>query len=416
MRRDTGKGSALTRLRTLPRRAWRLANHLVRRMLFPVLERLVPADDRYWCFCTWDRHYHTLDNPRAVLEAIRADRSIVPVVLQKRPSETGAEREWPGVRFVPAESWRGAYYLARSRVLLLGYALRAVSSYASRVTPKHLIVQLWHGIPLRRVGRMFPREEWWAAETPKYAAMVASTERERDNLAQAFAPLDRERIWLTGLPRNDFFLGEESVLPADYLACLEELRGALDGRRLVLYAPTWRDHAEDHYVFSADERVRLGALLRRHGAVLGVRGHSNVRNLPQYAEGPAEPEFLLLNHIPDVNVILRETAVLITDYSSIYLDFLLTDRPILHFTYDLEAYLQKRIGFLYELEEALAGPPLRDTEELLVHLERALAEGVADRERYQRVRDLFHRHGPDSGAQVADRIRALARDLQPAAD
>lgn len=368
---------------------------------------MLPADDRVWVFCSWERHYHTLDNPRAVLEAVADDPSVTAVVLQKARSPSGEDRDTPRLRFVRAESLRGAWYLARARVVVLAFGLRGLSSYAAGISRKHLVVQLWHGIPLRRIGRLFSRETWWAAETPKYAAMVASSERERGNLAEAFAPVPAEQIWVTGLPRNDFFLGDESALPPDYRAHLAELRRQLAGRRLVLYAPTWRDNEADHYRFSPEERQRFAEVLRRHHAVLGVRGHSNVRHLSTYTAGSDVAEIVSMNQYPDVNVVLRETAVLVTDYSSIYLDFVQTGRPVLHFTYDFDDYLSKRIGFFYELDEAFAGPPLLTFDQLLPRLEEALGSGVTDLGRYQRVHDLFHQHPGGSGASVARRIKGL---------
>ena len=390
-------------------KAFRFARYLLRRGLFPVFERIVPADDNLWCFCTWDRHWHTLDSPRAVLEALAGDTSVKAVVLQKVRSKSEEDRDTPGVAFVPAESLRGAWCLARSRVVLIAYGMKGLSSYATGLTRKHIVIQLWHGIPLRRIGRLFPRETWWAAETPKYSAMVASSEKERDHLAQAFEPVPREEIWLTGLPRNDFFLGDEAALPADYRAHLDGLRQQLGGRRLVLYAPTWRDREEDHYRFSPDESRRLSELLRRHNAVLGVRGHSNVRHLSRYTANSDVAEIITMNHIPDVNVIMRETAVLVTDYSSIYLDFVLTGRPILHFTYDFDTYLKNRIGFFYEVDEAFAGPRLLDFDQFLEHLDRALGAGVEDAPQYRHVRDLFHAHPAASGPAVAGRIKDLVQ-------
>jgi CDP-glycerol glycerophosphotransferase len=382
------------------------AAYLARRGLFRVWERLVPVDDKLWCFCTWESHYHTLDNPRAVLEAALRDRAdIKAVVLQKVRGGDVEARNTARIRFVPAESLRGAWYLARSGVVLTGYGLWGMSSYAADLTRKHRIIQLWHGIPLRYIGRLYARETRWEAETPKYTAMVASSERERENLARAFAPVPAENIWVTGLPRNDFILGEEALLPPDYAGHLGDLRTALAGRRLVLYAPTWRDREEDHYQFTPAESAALSEMLRGHRAVLGIRGHANVRHLPFYSA--ASDGILNMKEYPDVNVVLRETEVLITDYSSIFLDFLLMDRPILHFVYDFDAYLQKRVGFLYEVDEAFPGPMSRTFPELLAHLDAALAHGVADRVRYHRVRELFHRHDGDSGLAVARRILAL---------
>ena len=396
------------------RKARSLAGLLVRRILFPLLDRVVPVNEHLWCFCTWDRHYHTLDNPRAVFEAIKDDPSITKIVLQKTRGRDGSVEDGTNVKFVYGESLAGAYYLARSRVVLLGYALRGMTSYSQWLTTKHLVVQLWHGIPLRRVGRLFSREQWWESETPKYSAAVCSTEREGDHLAAAFAPIQRDRIWLTGLPRNDFILQDESTLPRDYRAHLAGLRGELRGRKLVLYAPTWRDRETDLYVFSREEKERLEPLLNRHQAVLAVRGHANVRQFGGYVDDHVSSAVISLNDIPDVNVILRKTDVLITDYSSIYMDFLLTGRPIIHFAYDFNAYTRDRGGFLYDLDEAFAGPVATRFVDLLRLLEIALSQGVSDENRYVRAKKLFHHHGDHSGSEVAERIRQLVQSSGPA--
>lgn len=396
-------------LSTFIRKSKSLYLNVLRRTAFLIFERFLPIDDRLWCFCTWERHFHTLDNPRAVLEAIReTDPSVVIVVLQKRRSTDGAESRIPGIRFVLAESLAGAFYLARSRVVLLAYGLRGLSSYATGLTAKHLIVQLWHGIPLRRIGRLFPRETWWSKETPRYGAMVASTERERKNLSEAFSPLPLERIWVTGLPRNDLLLGPEAGLPPDYGDQLTSLREQLKGRRLVLYAPTWRDREQDHYSISPTERDSLGRLLRKHDAVFGIRGHWNVRHLAAYRDDASIDEIITLDHFPDVNLILRETAVLVSDYSSIYLDFLLTDRPIIHFVYDFDRYLQSRVGFLYTTEEAFAGPTPRTFDDLLTDLHDALSPGWHGSDSQKQARELFHQHPERSALEVSRRIAELS--------
>jgi CDP-glycerol glycerophosphotransferase (TagB/SpsB family) len=123
-------------------------------------------------------------------------------------------------------------------------------------------------------------------------------------------------------------------------------------------------------------------------------------------ESPPE-EILHIGHYPDVTLVLRETKVLVTDYSSIFLDFLLTGRPILHFAYDYESWFESRMGFLFEPGDFFAGPVSRTFEEFLVHLDAALAHGVANRQQYDRVRDMFHQHGGNSGAAVAQLIRGL---------
>ena len=394
-------------LTALARSAASAARHIATSATFALAERVTPARDDYWCFATWARHPHTLDNPRAVFEAVRDDPSITKIVLRKDLSEAPCP-DGRNVVFVPAESLAGALYLARSGVILTGYAVGGMTSY-SRLLRKgrHAIVQLWHGIPLKRIGHLFPGEDFWDRETPLYSATVCSSDRDREMMASAFAPLPRERVWKTGLPRNDLILGDEASLPADYRDHLRQVDRTLAGRRMVLYAPTWREDADSLYTFSAEEERRLGEVLERHHAVLAIRGHPNVRSHEAYDRDRPAGAILSVNDYPDPNLLLRRTDVLVTDYSSIYIDFLLLDRPVIHFAYDLEAYLEER-GFLYDVDEAFAGPCARTFDDLLDHLEGALARDPEhSRRQRERAARLFHDHDDGAAAEVCDRIRAL---------
>lgn len=373
---------------------------------FIALESLSTARDDYWCFCTWTRHPHTLDNPRAVFEEVKHDDSIRKIILQKVPSEVPPDGT--NVKVVPAESLAGAYYLARSRVVILGYALRGITSYSHWLRGnRHHVIQLWHGIPLKRIGHLFPDETIWGAETGKYSATVCSSSQDREIMSKAFAPIPIERVWLTGLPRNDIILKQEEELPGDYRVALEDLDERITGRRLVLYAPTWRERRESIYSFSEEEQQELSRLLQKAGAVLAIRGHANVRHHGPFAEGKATNEIVPVDHIPEANLLLRRAALLITDYSSIYIDYLLLDRPIVHFAYDVAEYREER-GFLYDLEEAFAGPCARSFEDLLTHMEEALKAPNTHVQKRSNAYRLFHQHGSRPAAKVAMRIRALS--------
>ena len=214
-------------------------------------------------------------------------------------------------------------------------------------------------------------------------------------------------MWLTGLPRNDSILKPESALPEDYRKHLDDLRTRLAGRRLVLYAPTWRERADGIYAFSSGELAELEAVLKRNNAVFGIRGHANVRVQAADGQVAGSGAIIFLNDFPDVNVVLRLSEVLVTDYSSIYIDFLLTGRPILHFTYDMADYVKER-GFLYSLHDALTGPAIGTFADLSARLDEALQRGVTHGDQYARARTLFHAHGERAALDVANRVRALA--------
>jgi CDP-glycerol glycerophosphotransferase (TagB/SpsB family) len=395
----------LISFKKLPRRLLSLTRQLTYTVTFIVCERILPIKSGVWCFCTWDNYPHTIDNPRAVFEVVKNDSSIVKIIIQKRtektPSCTGKN-----VVYVSGSSIKGAYYLAISQVVLLGYSLGGLTSYSKFMTTKHIIVQLWHGIPLKKIGKLFPGETMWDEETHKYAATVCSSTQDKDIMAAAFAPLQINRVWLTGLPRNDFILCSDDELPLDYQKHLKDLQKRISGRKFILYAPTWRKDGKNLYVFSQAELIELSNLLIAHNAILGIRGHANVRNHQFSKKQDLPAGIMYVNDIPDVNIILRETEILITDYSSIYIDFLLTKRPILYFTYDVVSYLEER-GFLYELEEAFTDQYFTTFSMLLDKLSNILKNSIINEETYQRTLRLFHTHDFHSGRQVAEEILSL---------
>lgn len=387
----------------------RLRSYLLRMMrgiLFRLMEHVLPVQANRWCFATWHGTYaHTLDNPRAVFEEVRNDPTIEKVILRREGQAVESTTvEGVNVTLVDIESVRGAYLLATAGCVLTGFALSGLSTYSRFLTARHRIIQLWHGIPLKRIGKLFPGEKIWDAETGKYAATVCSAPRDQHFMGQAFAPLTSDRVWQTGLPRNSTILKPEAMLPMDYQRDLEKLRSQLAGRRLILYAPTWRDRGVGIYEFTVDEDQALHAVLERHDAVLGVRAHANRRSGAQ--DGSAT-RVLSMNEYPDVNVLVREAAVLLTDYSSIYIDFLLTGKPIVHFTYDLESYVTER-GFLYSLEDALATAPSLTAFAAIEQIDLALSGQFPHLHRYRSALELFHDHrGVHAAADVVAKIKTL---------
>ena len=383
----------------------RFSYYVFLKACFIFLEIVLPKNKNYWCFCTWQSYPHTLDNPRAVFEVVKSDPEICKIILRKDNSGLN-HSDGLNVKFVDAESIRGVYFTARSRVILLGYSLGGLSSYSNLITRRHCIIQLWHGIPLKKIGMLFPEEKFWPRETGKYSATVCSSSQDKEFMTRAFSPIPEDRVWQTGLPRNDTILKDERLLPDDYLAALREYRARIDGRKLVLYAPTWRIDSSNIYVFSDKELAQLDEVLESNNAVFAVRGHSNVRS-HQLMDGESGSFRIIdANAIADVNILLRLADVLITDYSSIYIDYLITGRPILHFTYDLESYYKER-GFLYDIDTAFASKEFLRFEDLIEKLDKALKGEGVDKEQYRRARELFHDHGDQSSAIVVGEIKRI---------
>ncbi|MER5862651.1 CDP-glycerol glycerophosphotransferase family protein [Kitasatospora sp. NPDC002040] len=278
--------------------------------------------------------------------------------------------------------------------------------------PGQVVLQTWHGSLLKRIAhdvehRWLTDSGYLAAldrEVPQWSLLVSPSAFATPILRRAFRYTGE--ILESGYPRNDLLAG-----PADASAVRRRL-GIPAGKRIVLYAPTWREDQQrsdgDGYRLGLrlDLAAARAALAEDH--VLLVRPHSHVAEpLPGAGDG-----FLLdVGDYPDVQELLLAADVLVTDYSSIMFDFAITGRPILFFTYDLEHYRDTLRGFYFDFEAEAPGPLLPSSAELLAAL-RSLTTGTALTDRhaaaYRRFRATHCRLDDGrAAARVVDRLLEL---------
>lgn len=275
-----------------------------------------------------------------------------------------------------------------------------------------VIVQTWHGTPLKRIAHdidsvQFADRQYLAKvaqETPHWSFLVSPNRFSTPIMKRAFA-FDGE-ILESGYPRNDLLraAGQEERARA-----VRDRIGLPEGKRVVLYAPTWRDdqfYQAGHYKF--DLRIDLEDARRRLGDdhVLLVRKHANiVDSVPGAGDG-----FVFdVSDYPEIGELFLISDILITDYSSLMFDFANTGRPMLFFTYDLDHYRDRLRGFYFDFEEKAPGPLIHTSEDLVTALRDI--DGTADRyaDAYRAFQDLFcdldDGHAAD---RVIDRMVQLA--------
>lgn len=379
---------------------------------FLAADRITPKYRNWWAFpaCAFTGMFS--GNERAVFEEVKDDPSIRKIVLTR---DKPVEVDGVNVEVVPLESPLGQHRLMRA-----GNAFVKHSPTRNLVYPVsgdlHNIVNLWHGIPFKRIGYasadMQHRLAGVAEEHARCRAVISSSKVDTLAMAASFYPLSIGEIWNTGLPRNDFILRGRERLPADMRAQLDALERALDGRRLVLFMPTFRNMQEDaYYRFGDDEIAFLGDWLRRNEAVLGVREHM-ADNARVYSRQLAGLDCLDLSDdaFPNPEMLYRASSALITDYSSSFIDYMLTGKPAVSFAYDHERYLGIERGGFYDLDFVFPGPVCRTFAELRAALE-GLFEPPTDVEAaaLEWKRRLFFDYVDDgSSARVVERVRQMA--------
>lgn len=402
-------------------------------------DRLLPKRRDHWAFFVHPlKPDQFIENSRAVFEQIKNDPTLCKVVFTRGRVSGLHLEDSCNLKVVDVQSMAGLCALARCGVLLLTNSIALDISWrwsdGSFVVlrpdyTRRIVVNLWHGIPLKRLFALtrpelrqhVDRIELRRKERAHYHGLISSSDVDSHAMAAMFHPIDPSCVWVTGLPRNDFLRRDESDLPAFLRDELQVIRELKQGRKLIVYAPTYRESsvaAAQYYQFSDDEIERLRTLLRKHSAVLGFRMHyfrkgEQLFNLERYIDGDTIVD---LGHtrINEIAPVLREADLLVTDYSSVYIDALYIDKPVFSFAYDLEHYQSQQNGLLYDMELAFPGPVVATFTELLVALEQELLqpEQIAS-VHYRMARKFFFNHQDDcNAARVVSRLKSLMAEAQ----
>ena len=329
-----------------------------------------------------------------------------------------------GIPTIKKSSLRGWWATARAGVLVVTHGQGDVNRYA---TSGAFLVQLWHGIPLKRIGldsaatTQVPNVPGAAAlrrviallyraTAQRISLMPAASDRSRGRLESAFA-LGGSRVIVTGEPRVDVLsAGEAEERRAAASALLEDATRALPkGVRTVLYAPTWRDGADDPAIPSASDWVRLIAMLEKQNVVLFVRSHPLGAGGYQPPLPSARVRMLGSDLLPDATPALPGIDVLITDYSSLAYDVGLLGMPVLYLAPDAEEYARTR-GFYGRYQDVAGTDTAHDWSSVTEQLERLLSDESAFAARAEASSTLSaqmhaHRDGRNS-SRVYRAIRA----------
>jgi CDP-glycerol glycerophosphotransferase (TagB/SpsB family) len=219
-------------------------------------------------------------------------------------------------------------------------------------------------------------------EAEHYDLTIATSQESRKTMLSAFDELpafrSNKNVVVTGYPRNDVLL--DAWWSDDNCPYLENIKGIVDFTFVICYLPTWRrqdiGRKQDllfDYGFDIDE---VEALLTRIDAILIMKVHERGAELALHPEhGDRKSRIFTPSDtaLPDIYPLLKRVNILITDYSSVYFDFLLLDRPIIFAPFDLHEFVGlDGQELFYDYDEVTPGPKATDWKRVLEFVERNL--------------------------------------------
>ena len=357
--------------------------------IFLVSDRLITKDEHLWVFPVGS-HGIWKDNIFFLYEEVRQHPEITPVIIyasgDKNLPDDGSLYNRTSLCGIWAMLKCGVIFIHHGRADLYWNGIRSRA---------RKLINLWHGVPLKKIG-IFDKKalnlkikKKFLKERNQYDLVISTSEMDEQTMANSFhIPLDIVKI--TGLPRNDMLMKDENELPLSVKRDLTRLRGLIGNQKLISYIPTWRKDTKGVYSFCDSEITRINDVLHEYNALLGIKIHPNNY---EPSKKISDLHYLDLNElqITEMGVILKLTDILVTDYSGVWVDYLLTNRPIVSFCYDMDSYLDER-GFYYNYETIFPGRINTDFNAFLEDLKLALNTASSrDTNEQSEIRKRFHK-------------------------
>jgi CDP-glycerol glycerophosphotransferase len=374
----------------------------LRRGFYPAMLRSAPVRDSVF-FVSWKGKQCT-GNPLGIAEELRRrgdDREHLWAITDwSVPVPEGGTGVLRGTE---------EYYeaLARSKYLISNDDMQS----PFRKRDGQFYLQTWHGTPLKRIGFDITNPQFisgtayfdhLARDVAQWDLLLSPNPFSTPIMRRAFR-YDGE-IAEYGYPGNDLLCRGDA---AEVAARVRDRLGLPAGKRVVLYAPTWRDNQvyANGRRYRFDMRLDLERAWRELGEdhVFLIRGHHH--NGDDVPAGMRDGFALNVTAYPDITELYLVSDVLVTDYSSAMFDFAVTGRPILFFTYDLAEYRDSLRGFYFDFEAEAPGPLLADSAEVIKAIRNVDAVAAAHRDAYQRFAARFcSLDDGKAGVRVCDRL------------
>jgi len=345
-------------------------------------------DKSIWIFGSWDGSVF-LDNSKYLfLASQKLQPSIKPIWISNNAALVHSLRK-NGYRAYQTFQIQAFLYGLRARYYFIDHA----PLYGGFFSPTNLwlsggakIIQLWHGVPLKRLDSIGLGEEHKSEIAKVFSVLanmnlfnlsknyyfVASSRLFGRLMADSFE-VSEKKVLLSGYPRNVF---QEAPMDSNYSlqkGLNEKIRKQkADGKKLVFYIPTFRDYGGNPITHKAIDLAVFEKFLAENNSVLIVKFHEADAKL----QNVSKKNIIFLPSGFDIYEVLGLCDLLITDYSSIFFDFLPFNRPIVFYPYDFEEYQKSARCFYFNYEEFVPGSIVYGFDQMLKEVSSILQTGA----------------------------------------
>ena len=309
------------------------------------------------------------DNPRALYEYLKTRKEFKDYkLLWSVESNSTNVFEQNNVEYLKRFSLKWIFAMNRAKVWISNSRLPLWIPKPNGT----IYLQTWHGTPLKRLALdmdavLMPGTDTesykknFTTESSKWDYLISPNPYSTEIFKRAFN--FNKTMLETGYPRNDILVNSNNE---EYINKLKIDMGIRRDKKIILYAPTWRDneyYQRGKYKFD----IRLDLERMRESLsddyVILLRMHYLIA---ENIDTSKYDGFVIdMSKYEDIRDLYLISDILLTDYSSVFFDYAILERPILFYTYDIELYRDQIRGFYFDFENKAPGPLLKTTDEVV---------------------------------------------------
>jgi len=413
-----------------------MLRNVILNLVFVLVSLFIKRDDNMWVVGGWfgqrfadnSSYFFSYLVKQTNYRAIWISKS-QEIVRSLRKQGVEAYRHW---------DIRGIFLSLKAKYHVVDQGPSDINPFTSFGATK---LNLWHGFPLKRIGALIvPRRKSFlklkmclkrltlirhtlslknAGASWCNSLLLCTSDFSSDIYEKAFES-PRERMIKANYPRNEYMLDKIDTIICDrkqekLVERVESLKKC--GHKIVSYFPTFRDTGQDsffgtknmyeiHIFFEELAKMHVVAVCKFHHAI-SIFGSNAANSIPDNLDN-----LIMLDDKMDVYPFLKLSDVLVTDYSSVFFDFLWLDRLVVFYPYDLDSYKSSDRGLIFDYEEMTPGPKAYRIQDLLKLLSEVITEPSAYRtyiDKMRKIKELVFDNSEGCEKIIDDLIRYSAK-------
>lgn len=377
---------------------------MIIRFFMHTMNFFIKMDDKMVLYLSFDGRSYS-DNPKAIYETMLTDAKFDKYQLiwaLKEPVIIS------GCKVIKRQSLAYFYYLSKAKYWVFNNKMP--DYYIKRADQVYL--QTWHGTPLKRLAHDMPDLGiTYYRSKQTYQEMVSAYDKDSQLWDYLISPnqfstavfcsafkVNREKIIETGYPRNDIL----TTVSTGKIQDVKEKFNIPSNKQVILYAPTWRDNAFNlqGYTFELNLDFTKWHKILGDDYVIIFKPHYLIAQHFVVPNGLSE-FVLTMPATADINELYIISDQLITDYSSVFFDYAILNRPIYFYMFDFETYRDDLRGFYLQVPKALPNDICYTQDQLLT----AISSGQFNFKRLAAFNEKFnHLQDGKASRRVIDEV------------